>query len=77
MADKRSAGFIFGKGKVKELVVGNAQSVLWGWYAYGKPHTYENMYVRQYMKNAEGTIRRAEGKRSDVSERRSFFSYSK
>jgi hypothetical protein len=62
---------------VKELVVGNAQSVLWGWYAYGKPYTYENMYVRQYMKNAEGTIRRAEGKRSDVSERRSFFSYSK
>ena len=50
----------------KRLVIGDAESVLWVWYAYGREHIYENLYVRQYTKNTDGMVRRAEGKRSDV-----------
>lgn len=50
----------------KRLVIGDAAEILWVWYAYGKAHSYENMYVRQYTKHADGIIIRAEGKRSDV-----------
>ncbi len=50
----------------KRLVIGDAESVLWVWYTYGMENIHENLYVRQYAKNADGTVRRAEGKRSDV-----------
>lgn len=58
--------FIYKPAKIrnekKQLVIEDAENVLWVWYAYGKPHTYENMYVRQYIKNANGRIIRADGK---------------
>lgn len=50
----------------KKLVIGNAQKVLWVWNAYGRAQVYENMFVRQYTKDANGMILRAEGKRKDV-----------
>lgn len=50
----------------KRLVVGDAAQVLWVWYEYGKKPVYENLYVRQYTKDADGRILRAEGKRRDV-----------
>lgn len=50
----------------KQLVIGDAASVQWEWYYYGKEQVYENMYVRQYIKNADGTIIRTEGKRSEI-----------
>lgn len=50
----------------KKLLVGDATKVLFVWYEYGKEHTYDNMYVRQYTKGADGRILRAEGKRRDV-----------
>ena len=49
-----------------QLLIGDAAKVLWVWYDYGKAHTYENLYVRQYTKTADGTIIRAEGKRGDI-----------
>ena len=49
----------------KNLVIGNAQEVFWVWYAYGRA-VYENMYVRQYRKHANGIILRVEGKRIEA-----------
>ncbi|MDE7268468.1 MAG: hypothetical protein K2N89_13480 [Lachnospiraceae bacterium] len=51
-----------------QLIIGDAVKVLWVWYYYGKPHVYENLYVRQYIKKADGTILRAEGKQSEISD---------
>lgn len=53
----------------KKLLIGDALKVLFVWYEYGKEHTYDNMYVRQYTKSEDGKILRAEGKRRDVSNR--------
>lgn len=50
----------------KQLCIGEASKILFAWYYYGKPRTYENLYVRQYTKDTDGTIVRAEGKRRDV-----------
>lgn len=50
----------------KQLVIGDASRILWVWYVYGKTHTYENMFVRQYTKRADGSVIRAEGKRRDI-----------
>lgn len=50
----------------KQLLIGDASKVLWVWYYYGKERTYDNMYVRQYRKDKDGIIFRAEGKRRDV-----------
>lgn len=50
----------------KQLCIGEASKILFTWYYYGKPRTYENLYVRQYTKDTDGTIVRAEGKRRDV-----------
>lgn len=52
----------------KRLVIKDATQILWVWYTYGREHTYENMYVRQYTRSAEGTIMRAEGRRCDIRE---------
>lgn len=49
----------------KNLVIGNAQEVFGVWYAYGRA-VYENMYVRQYRKDANGIILRVEGKRIEA-----------
>lgn len=50
----------------KSLVIRDATRILWRWYYYGREHTYENLYVRQYTKSAGGKIIRAEGKRRDI-----------
>ena len=50
----------------KQLLISDASKVLWVWYDYGKDQTYDNMYVRQYRKDKDGIILRAEGKRRDV-----------
>ena len=50
----------------KQLLIGDASKVLWVWYYYGKEQTYDNMYVRQYRKDKDGIILRAEGIRRDV-----------
>lgn len=50
----------------KQLIIGSASKVLWIWYECGKVHTNDTMYVRQFIKTAEGSILRAEGKQSDV-----------
>ena len=50
----------------KQFLIGDASKVLWVWYYYGKPQTYDNMYVRQYRKDKDGIILWAEGKRRDV-----------
>ncbi len=50
----------------ERLVIKDATRVLWVWYDYGREHTYENLYVRQYTKSADGKIIRAEGKRRDI-----------
>ena len=42
--------------------------ILWIWYDYGKAHTHENMYVRQYTKKAGGIILRMEGKQNEISD---------
>lgn len=48
------------------LVIRDASQILWTWYPCGREHTYENLYVRQYTKRADGTILQAEGKRCDI-----------
>ena len=50
----------------KQLLIGDAAMVLWVWYCYGKEQIYDNMYIRQYRKDKDGIIFRAEGKRRDV-----------
>ncbi len=50
----------------ESFVIRDAAQILWVWYSYGKEHTYENLYVRQYTKSADGKIIRAEGKRCDI-----------
>ena len=50
----------------RKLLIGDASKVLFVWYEYGKEHTYDNMFVRQYTKSEDGKILRAEGKRRDV-----------
>lgn len=50
----------------KRFVIGEATKVLFVWYYYGKEHTYDNLYVRQYIKDADGNLLRAAGKRRDV-----------
>ena len=50
----------------ERLVIKDATRVLWVWYDYGREHTYENLYVRQYTKSADGKIIRAEGKRHAI-----------
>lgn len=52
----------------KQLIIGDAMKILWIWYDYGKAHTHENMYVRQYTKKAGGIILRMEGKQSEISD---------
>ena len=56
-------GIVNEKGR---LVIRDAAQIIWTWYLYDREHTYENLYVRQYIKNAEGKIMRAEGKRHDI-----------
>lgn len=48
------------------LVISDATKILWTWYSYGKKHTYDNLYVRQYTKSVNGVIIREEGKRRDI-----------
>jgi len=50
----------------KKLVIRKAQKALRVWYVYGRVQVYENMYVRQYTKDENGTILRVERKRKDV-----------
>ncbi len=50
----------------EQLIIRDARRILWVWYYYGREHTYDNMYVRQYTKSADGKIIRAEGKRCDI-----------
>lgn len=50
----------------ERLIIRDASRVLWTWYSYGRERTYENLYVRQYTKSAEGEIMRAEGRRGDI-----------
>lgn len=50
----------------ERLVIKDAERILWVWYYYGREHTYENLYVRQYTKSTDGKIIRTEGKRRDV-----------
>ena len=40
----------------ERLVIKDATRVLWVWYDYGREHTYENLYVRQYTKSADRKI---------------------
>ena len=40
----------------ERLVIKDATRVLWVWYDYCREHTYENLYVRQYTKSADGKI---------------------
>lgn len=54
--------------KADRFVVRDASRVLWTWYLYGEKQVYRNLCVRQYRKNEEGLILRAEGKRRDVKE---------
>lgn len=49
-----------------QLIIGDASKVLFVWYEYGKEQTYDNLYVRQYIKNNDGKILRAKGKRRDI-----------
>ncbi|MDE7205693.1 MAG: hypothetical protein K2N90_00755 [Lachnospiraceae bacterium] len=51
-----------------QLIIEDAMKILWIWYDYGKAHTHENMYVRQYTKTAQGVILRAEGKLNNISD---------
>lgn len=51
-----------------EFAIQNATKVLWVRYCYGKERSYENMFVRQYEKDDNGMIIRAEGKCSLVKE---------
>lgn len=50
----------------KSFIVDTASKILWVWYSYGKEHTYEHLYVREYIKNIDGVILRVEGKRKDI-----------
>ena len=49
-----------------QLIIGDASKVLFVWYEYGKEQIYDNLYVRQYIKNNDGKILRAVGKRRDI-----------
>lgn len=49
-----------------QLIIGDASKVLFVWYEYGKEQTYDNLYVRQYIKNNDGKILRVKGKRRDI-----------
>ena len=63
----------------KQFIISDASKVLFTWYYYGKEQTYDNLYVRQYIKNVDGNILRAEGKRRDIgsSEGHPFQTFSK
>lgn len=52
----------------KQLIIEDASKILFTWYYYGREQTYENLYIRQYIKNADGNIMRAVGKHRDVHE---------
>lgn len=49
-------------------MIEDASKILFTWYYYGREQTYENLYIRQYIKNADGNIMRAVEKHRDVHE---------
>ena len=46
-----------------ELIIGEAEKVVFSWYWDGK-RTEQNLRIRQYTKNRDGRIRRAEGSKN-------------